>query len=320
MRKITVVIIPEGTNATRQYNFPRFMPKIILGAGIVLSALMGYLTLDYYQLRQFRESYFKLAQENEGLKGEAQLLMSNLDTVTNSLNKVQEYSAKLREITQLRVNKVSQKTGIQHGGIGPLSPEEEANFKDQGHADKDYLPLGVNLDKLVFQTAFDRLNIVGQRANQSALKLQHLLSTLSEQKSLLSSIPSVSPVDGWITSGFGPRISPFTGERAHHRGIDVASPIGTPFYAPADGVVIFSGAKEGFGNFIMVAHGYGVVSRYGHNAQNLVQPGQKVKRGDQLGTVGNTGRTTGPHLHYEVLVDGRYTDPRKFILDNLDTY
>jgi len=100
-----------------------------------------------------------------------------------------------------------------------------------------------------------------------------------------------------------------------HFGIDVASPVGTPICAPADGVVIFTGAKEGFGNFIMIAHGYGIVSRYGHNAQNLVQPGQSIKRGEQIATVGMSGRTTGPHLHYEVIVDGRPANPKKFILD-----
>ena len=90
--------------------------------------------------------------------------------------------------------------------------------------------------------------------------------------------------------------------------------------APADGVVIFTGAKAGFGNFIMIAHGYGVVTRYGHNHQNLVQPGQKVGRGEQIGTVGETGRATGPHLHYEVVINGKLENPQKFILDMADIY
>ena len=99
-----------------------------------------------------------------------------------------------------------------------------------------------------------------------------------------------------------------------HRGIDIASSIGTPVLSPADGVVIFNGKKEGFGNFIMIAHGYGIVSRYGHNAENLVKVGQRVQRGEQIATVGMSGRTTGPHLHYEVVVDGHNTNPQKFIL------
>src|SRR6185312_3091128 len=155
-------------------------------------------------------------------------------------------------------------------------------------------------------------------ANDHALELQRLLSTLSQQKSLLSSIPSVAPVDGWITSGYGIRVSPFTGERTMHSGLDIAAPVGTPILAPADGVVIFTGAKAGYGNFIMIAHGYGVVTRYGHNHQNMVQPGQKIARGEQIATVGDSGRTTGPHVHYEIVVNGKTNDPKKFILDMND--
>jgi murein DD-endopeptidase MepM/ murein hydrolase activator NlpD len=174
------------------------------------------------------------------------------------------------------------------------------------------------MDNLVFRPVFDRLNSIGQDANNHAFELQHLLSTLSQQKALLSSIPTFSPVDGWITSGFGRRVSPFTGEKGVHQGIDIAAPIGTPILAPADGVVIFTGAKDGFGNFIMIAHGYGVVTRYGHNLQNMVQPGQKVSRGEQIATVGMTGRTTGPHCHYEIVVNGKTENPQKFILDMAD--
>jgi murein DD-endopeptidase MepM/ murein hydrolase activator NlpD len=314
MKKVTLVVIPGDSSAAKHFTIPKALMDIVFFSGIMVFCLAGYFVFDYFQLRHFKHSYYKLTRENEGLKGEAQLLATNLDEVKKSLNQVQEYSAKLTEITQIKAKKFTTKTGI-----GPLSEAEEKSFRENDSPvtePQNYMPLGVNMDKLVFQPVFDRLSLVGQRANQSALKLQHLLSTLSQQKSLLSSIPSINPVDGWITSGFGSRISPFTGERAVHKGIDVASPIGTPIYAPADGVVIFIGAKEGFGNFVMVAHGYGVVSGYGHNAENLVQAGQRVKRGDQIATVGMSGRTTGPHLHYEVLVNGLNVDPRKFILDS----
>lgn len=320
MGRLTVVFIPEGANATRQFTIPKVLVKALGGSIFVFTCFFGYLAFDYLQLREMRASYFNMIAENEGLKGEARLLMDNLDDVKRSLNQVQDYSAKLSDITQIKVKSVSKKTGI-----GPLSPEEYSLATNNGAAaaaaddiEEDApanIPLGINMDKLVFQPVFDRLSDLGRRSNHSALELQKLLSNLSQQKSLLLSIPSISPVNGWITSSFGSRVSPFTGKRALHRGLDVASPIGTPIYAPADGVVIFIGAKEGFGNFIMVAHGYGVVTRYGHNSENMVQIGQKVSRGDQIATVGSSGRSTGPHLHYEVLVNGNYVDPRKFILD-----
>jgi len=317
MKRTTIVIIPEGAESTKQFQVPKSVLRGLFISAFGFSGLLGYFILDYSELRVMRNSFYQLAAENEGLKGEARLLMNNLEDVKISLRRVQDYSAQLGQLTKVRVKKVSKKTGI-----GPLSPDEfKTAIKNQDSKSKaSYMPLGVNLDNLIFRPVFDRLNSIGKQANKNALELQYLLSTLSQQKSLLSSIPAISPVNGWVTSGYGPRISPFTGKRSMHLGIDVASPIGTPIYAPANGVVIFTGAKAGFGNFIMIAHGYGIVSRYGHNAQNLVQPGQRIKRGDQIGTVGMTGRSTGPHLHYEILVNGRSVDPRKFILPIDETF
>ncbi len=252
--------------------------------------------------------------ENEGLRGEAKILSENLEELKSNLRKVKDYATKLDDITRLKVQAVSKKTGI-----GPLSREEfkiaMESLESPQQEPEAIVPLGLNIDKLTFKPLLDQITQMGKQSFIQALDLQKLLSTLSEQKNMLASIPTFSPVKGWVTSGFGKRISPFTGQTAIHHGIDVASSVGAPILAPADGVVIFSGVKEGFGNFIMLAHGYGIVSCYGHNAQNLVQPGQRILRGEQIATVGMTGRTTGPHVHYEVVVDGKLVDPKKFILD-----
>ena len=323
MGRLTIVLIPEGASTTKQFSIPKYVLRVLSIGGFFFFSGAGYLFFDYFQLIKIRQSYYRLADENEGLKGEARLIMHNLEDVKRSLRRVQDYSTKLGELTQLRVRQVSKKTGIEMAkgpGIGPLTEAESEIAKQNVNstAISNYVPLGINLDNLVFRPVFDRLNTIGREANQNALKLQQLLSRLSQQKSLLSSIPSSIPVNGWITSDIGPRVSPFTGKRGYHKGIDVAAPIGTPIFAPADGVVIFAGAKVGYGNFIMLAHGYGVVTRYGHNAQNMVQPGQRLKRGDQIGTVGMTGRTTGPHVHYEIMVNGKHYNPRRFILNIAD--
>lgn len=319
MKRIRLVIIPDGADATRQFSVPRYAINLFYASAVVFITILGYLVLDYLQLRQLRQAYYLVIAENEGLKGEARLLMTNLEDVKRSLRRVHDYSTQLGELTQVRVERVSKETGI-----GPLTPEEMHIAKKQkaelppSTPSNNFFPLGINMEKLIFRPVYDQLDSIGREANKNALELQQLLSDLSQQKTLLLSIPSITPVNGWITSGFGTRISPFTGQKAVHLGLDVASPVGTPVYAPADGVVIFSGAKEGYGNFIMIAHGYGIVSRYGHNAQNLVHPGQKIRRGEQIATVGMSGRTTGPHLHYEILVNSKPVNPRKFILDNLD--
>ena len=312
MKRLTLMIIPDGTNSTRQVQVPTIFVKLCVLASLAFCGVAGFFVFDYMQLRAIRGHYSTVSNENEGLKGEARILSQNLEEVKKSLRRVQDYTSKLTEITKVKAKKVNKKTGI-----GPLNDEEyqAAQIQPEIASSSSFLPIGVSMDGLVFKPVFSRLASLGEEANNQALELQHLLSTLSQQKSLISSIPSLTPVNGWIASGYGTRISPFTGKRTPHKGIDIAAPTGTPILAPADGVVIFSGAKAGFGNFIMVAHGYGVVTRYGHNHQNLVQPGQKVARGEQIATVGATGRTTGPHLHYEVWVNGNTKNPKKYILD-----
>lgn len=318
LKKTTVVVIPAESGQTRQYQVPSMLWSLSTTFAFIFAGMSGFFAFDYYQLRQIRKSYYRMMIENEGLKGEARVLMGNLDDVKKSLKRVQDYTSKLGELTSLRVQRVTKKTGL-----GPISEDEYKKIQNSIAPNAEpvnYLPLGLNSDTLTFRPVFDKLKDIGDTSNNHSLDLQRLLASLSQQKTLLNSIPSITPVNGWITSGFGVRISPFTGKRAMHKGLDVASPVGTAIFSPADGVVVFTGAKSGFGNFVMIAHGYGILSRYGHLAENLVEPGQKVKRGEQIATVGMTGRTTGPHLHYEVVVDGRALDPKKFILDASDDW
>jgi murein DD-endopeptidase MepM/ murein hydrolase activator NlpD len=122
-------------------------------------------------------------------------------------------------------------------------------------------------------------------------------------------------VDGWKTSSFGYRRSPFTGRRELHKGLDIAAPNGSPIIAPADGVVTYSARKGLMGNMISIKHGYGLLTRYGHLSKMLKKKGEKVERGEIIALVGSTGRSTGPHLHYEVRLNGVPVNPEKYILN-----
>jgi murein DD-endopeptidase MepM/ murein hydrolase activator NlpD len=118
-----------------------------------------------------------------------------------------------------------------------------------------------------------------------------------------------------VTSDFGTRIDPYTAERKMHQGMDIATPHGQMVYTPSDGTVVFIGSEGGYGKVLVIDHGYGVKTRYGHLSEVNVHLGARVKRGDRVASVGNTGRSTGPHLHYEVRVNGIPENPRKFILE-----
>ncbi len=159
------------------------------------------------------------------------------------------------------------------------------------------------------------INVLKLRGDMIAEHLLEVEQAMADQEQKLSSTPTIAPVIGVITDGFGNRRDPFTGKRAYHHGLDLSARRGTPIVAPADGVVVFAGRNNGMGRMIRISHGFGFQTVYGHLDKILVEPGQDVRRGEEIGHVGNTGRSTGSHLHYEVLKDGRFVNPLYYILD-----
>lgn len=182
-------------------------------------------------------------------------------------------------------------------GIGGQLPSEKWNVTSLTAA-----PLDTKLDSL------------HERAVTVESKIKELYKIQEDKLIYIASTPSLWPVRGWVTSDFGPRRSPFLRGRDFHDGIDIAAQWGTPVIAPADGVVTFAGYKGGLGKTVIIDHGFGIRSYYGHTSAIFVNEGQKVARGAKVAHVGSTGHSTGPHLHYEIHVDGVAVDPMKYIL------
>ncbi len=316
MRHYTIVIAPEGKSGSKLYEVSYRLVFALKFAALVILLLSGYVFADYIQMRSLRTVYLEALQEERMMKGEARILMTSLDEVKASLRKVREYSGKLMAIANLQAGSLVKNAGVAANQNGSASGSNSA-AGIQIPAFKSSIPDNVSFDRLIFKPVFARLDSITFSSQNGVYEIQQVISRLSRQTTLLASIPSLAPLDGWITSAFGKRTSPFTGEPAIHKGLDVAAPTGTPIFAPADGVVLFAGQRTGFGNYILIAHGTGITTGYGHNAHNLVSAGQVLHRGDQVATVGQSGRATGPHLHYEVILNGRTVDPAKFIL-NID--
>lgn len=272
--------------------------------------LLGVGLADYIQLLKLQDHYTVAITENQQLKGEAQILMTNLEDLKKGLFRVEEFADKLDSLVQSKNSAVKSETGIE-----APKPEKQSGLTKSVKMARAW-PLGISIDSLIFRPLVENLQSAQSKSEFLILDLQTLLSKIQAHSSLLAALPVGKPVEGWVASIFGYRISPFTGMNSSHQGIDIAAPIGTPVLAPADGVVIYSGVKEGFGNFLMVAHGYGVVTRYGHNSALLVKVGQKISKGEQIAAVGDTGRSTGPHLHYEIWVNGRVVNPNRYLLGN----
>jgi len=159
----------------------------------------------------------------------------------------------------------------------------------------------------------EEVNGLQSRTENLDRSFVELDAVFQERMDQLAATPRIMPVEGWFSHGFGWRKDPFTGEREFHRGIDIVAPQDTSVQASADGVVARSGRSPDLGKVLEIAHGYGYVTRYAHLNQLLVQRGDRVKRGDLVGRVGSTGRSTGPHLHYEVFRDGRRVNPWKYL-------
>ena len=160
-----------------------------------------------------------------------------------------------------------------------------------------------------------KFDILKKHADDLEVQIHELDQRFLDNESYLRSTPSILPANGWVTSYYGPRISPITRRLRMHEGIDIGARIGAGIFSPADGIVTFSGTKPGFGKFVKVDHGYGIETVFGHAKKLNVKKGKKVSRGDILAFVGNTGYSTGPHLHYEVRVNGTPVDPLYFVFN-----
>lgn len=198
-------------------------------------------------------------------------------------------------------------------GIGPLSKEEFEASKKKGAVEAKAVGAMLKVDSLEFKDLFETLDDIRSRSSTQAESLSGLLKELQGYRAKIASTPTIAPVNGLLTSGYGVRVSPITGQNRMHQGLDIAAPMGSPIKSAAQGTVTRVGYADDYGKYVEVSHGFGVLSRYAHASAIHVKRGDKVKKGDVIGAVGMTGRTTGPHLHYEIEIGGRKVDPSGFI-------
>ncbi len=289
----TLIVVPHAKARFRKIQVSVRLTKWVVGvAGVATLTLSGLLF-----------HYTRIATEVHELR---RLRVENRDL----LNKTQEYelsAGKLQAKVQQLQNMVT-KLGVM-AGLEHSLPEPTAGVG--GATSMDSAP-----PKLDASALADMDRSLTRLTDRSA----QLEEFYRDQTVLLSATPSVWPVRGYLSATFGNRLDPFTGQKDFHPGIDISTPVGTKVHAPADGIVISSGPQGGYGNALVIDHGYGVVTRYGHLDSFAVKPGQRVKRGEVIAYVGNTGRSTGPHLHYEVWVRDQAQNPIHFILDEYRTF
>jgi murein DD-endopeptidase MepM/ murein hydrolase activator NlpD len=195
----------------------------------------------------------------------------------------------------------------------PAAPVAHKRLSDLIREDEERESAELRRDFAKLNQAFDS---VLQHAQGVELDVQSLTTALLDQRDYLDSMPTLKPTNGWYSSGFGLRNSPFTDKSTMHEGMDIANHVGSTIVAPASGIVTYAGPRPGYGNLVTLDHGYGIQTQFGHISRAYVKTGEKVKRGQRIAAVGNTGRSTGPHVHYEVRVNGIPVDPYFYILED----
>lgn len=296
-RSFTVMLVPDRDSTTRRFRVSVRLVQTLIGGTLVLFlSLAGWGYYTWGLLDSAQENRL-LREENSHLRAQLRLVEEKIRHIDDTLDRVERFDQKLRALTSLA-------DADRNLAIGPLDEPKDALAGGGMERGTDALEdLDGKLDSLV------------EEAERNEQSLVELARYFEDQKSLLASTPSLWPARGWVTSDFGLRLDPYTAQRIMHRGIDIANRHGTPVVAPADAIVVFSGVEGGYGKVLVLDHGFGVKTRYAHLAEMNVALGEKVKRGQRIGAVGNTGRSTGPHLHYEVRVNGISENPRKFILE-----
>lgn len=294
--KLTVIVLHS----------PKSKPKTItlgpLGVVIIGILVFGYLGFSIFiGFTSFLKTIDR--QELAKLEKENRMLRSQIDKICSKIEEFERSMAdhmKVEEHLRILANLDPVDSDVWRVGIG--GPDLGLASMEVGGLDR-LQSLDQDIDRLLRQVRLQRHSF------------SEIMERLERQSEELRRIPSIKPVDfGYITSGFGDRLDPFTGRVGRHEGVDFSARKGAKVFATADGVVRKAGYEHGYGYTVEIDHGNGIVTRYAHNAKLLVRYGQKVKRGDLIAYVGNSGRSTAPHLHYEVRVGGIPQNPLKFIL------
>ncbi|EFL86430.1 hypothetical protein HMPREF1022_01793 [Desulfovibrio sp. 6_1_46AFAA] len=292
--KYHIVIFKEGRSGSRNL---RMRGWFCFTAGLLILALIAcnaWLWRAWLQARHLDENLNNAQRVIEEQRRQIVNLAGRITGVSQDLQRVQRFDSKLRMMMNM------EKDPAEVGGA-------------PGDFSRAYLPL--HRQELAARKMQDFLSHLSESVRLEEVRQQDLLRALRENRDALASMPSIWPVVGFISSSFGGRSSPFGGGGQFHKGLDISNRMGTPVLAPAQGAVILAARDGAYGNSVEINHGGGIVTKYGHMQRWAVQPGQWVKRGEIIGYIGMSGRTTGPHLHYEVRLNGVPVNPMRYILE-----
>ncbi len=324
--KSLIIFVRSKTGSLKEIHISESYIKYGFAGLMALGLLFCGFAVDYFFSFSSHLNYQKYQEENKSLKAQLSKAHFKMKQLNSRLTQIEDFSRKIEVIAGLKQVTPS------FMAMGPLSDtsfsalpstfpvktqEKQTFFKAPGRKPAG-LPNPSHFKPLSPATGESLVIYMDHLDKKSRMVHQNItlmMEQIYERKDIISSTPSILPVKGWISSRFGYRQYPFTGEVSLHEGMDIAAFPGTPVYAPANGVVVFAGYKKGYGKVIVLDHGYELSTLYGHLSDIMVSRWQKVERRQVIGTIGNTGNSSGPHLHYEVRISNVPVDPANYILN-----
>ena len=294
-RFYTFLVFPGVHGKLHKLRLPFYVCHLVLAFSVVGIMTIAALANSYARMLLKVSNYNSLRTEHEALKTQNRTLENDASKINAELRSLQSLAAEV---------------ALTYG----FGRARRLRFPDATLALATQTKSKVESSYQASVYAFNMLRRCSLNPSGDAVALGIFPNTELGRET----VPSLWPVRGKITAAFGQRLDPFSGEAAFHSGVDIADPYGTEVEASADGIVLQAGPNSGYGNEILIDHGFGLTTKYGHLSKIFVVMGQEVIRGQAIGAVGITGRATGPHLHYEVIVGETPVNPMRYLRENLE--
>jgi len=324
MDRYSIIVVAEETAPVRRFEVRKDLVRRLIwcagAAAVLLTVGLG----DYIRVRIAQTELARLRVEVAEQREQIADFDATLDRVRSTLSNISEFERKVRIIANLPGSAATGGEEVAEVGVDAEEPEPPFDGSEvsaptaapppaEPPAPHAQIQLGADEPRIaVLQRGAEELGAVAISQERS---LAEVASQLESKRAHLAATPAIWPTKGWLTSRFGTRVSPFTNQKQFHAGIDIAGERGTGVFAPAQGKVVFSGNRGPLGKSIIIDHGYGIRTQYGHGDEIYVKVGDLVERGQRIAALGNSGRSTGPHLHYVVEVKGKAVNPLDYIFD-----
>jgi len=312
----TIMVVPHSEKPIFSFRLSLTVLQVLAFFLVVFSIFALAFFSSYRDMVGHMEELRELRVVTREQKKQIDILVEQTQVLEENMRRLKELDSQLREMAQLGEGPgglLEGQVSRQRPNLARIAQLEGWRIEGAGGGLGGGTPLGAERGLDAARKVRAELERIQKEMEVRQRSLESLREKLGKEHAAIAARPSIWPAQGYVTSGFGYRRSPFGWGTDFHSGLDIAAPMGSPVSATADGKVIFAGWKGAYGRMVMIDHENGFVTVYGHNSKLVVSMGQRVKKGEIIAYIGSTGRSTGPHVHYEIRKDGKPINPRRYL-------